>query len=128
MALLTLDGSLTADRAVLGGKAFGIVQLLRLGIPVPPAVVITTDECARYYEAAHTVPEDIVAALPGGLAELERATGRTFGGGERRVKSFLIDAKVPRSEREAWPLVVRGDEVVAVPGIVEHPEVHAVRN
>jgi hypothetical protein len=26
---------------------------------------------------------------------------------------------VPRSEREAWPLVVRGDEVVAVPGIVE---------
>jgi len=39
----------------------------------------------------------------------------------------FVDAKVPRSEREAWPLVVCGDEVVAVPGIVEHPEVHAVR-
>ena len=36
---------------------------------------------------------------------------------------MFVDAKVPRSEREAWPLVVRGDEVVAVPGIVEHPEV-----
>jgi hypothetical protein len=31
----------------------------------------------------------------------------------------FVDAKVPRSQREAWPLVVRGDEVVAVPGIVE---------
>jgi TilS substrate C-terminal domain len=34
---------------------------------------------------------------------------------------------VPRSEREAWPLVVRGDEVVAVPGIVEASGVTAVR-
>jgi hypothetical protein len=32
-----------------------------------------------------------------------------------------VDAKIPRSEREAWPLVVRGDEVVAVPGIAEAP-------
>ena len=40
---------------------------------------------------------------------------------------MFVDAKVPRSEREAWPLVVRGDEVVAVPGIVEHPQVEAVR-
>jgi pyruvate,orthophosphate dikinase len=82
MALLTLEGSLTADRNVLGGKAFGIVQLLRLGIPVPPAVVITTDECARYYQADRTIPADIIDALPGAIATLERATGRTFGGGE----------------------------------------------
>jgi len=26
-----------------------------------------------------------------------------------------------RSQREAWPLVVRGDEVVAVPGLAEAP-------
>ncbi len=32
-----------------------------------------------------------------------------------------MDAKVPRSEREAWPLVVRGDDVVAVPGIAAAP-------
>ena len=32
-----------------------------------------------------------------------------------------MDAKVPRDERDAWPLVVRGDEVVAVPGIAEAP-------
>jgi TilS substrate C-terminal domain len=28
---------------------------------------------------------------------------------------------VPRAERDTWPLVVSGDEVVAVPGIAEAP-------
>jgi tRNA(Ile)-lysidine synthase len=37
------------------------------------------------------------------------------------VQDLFVDAKVPRSEREAWPLVVRGDEVVCVPGIVSAP-------
>ena len=36
-----------------------------------------------------------------------------------------MDAKIPRSDREGWPLVVRGDEVVAVPGIVDAPGVEA---
>jgi len=39
----------------------------------------------------------------------------------------FVDAKVPKSEREAWPLVVRGDEVLAVPGIVEAAGVSAER-
>jgi len=54
--------------------------------------------------------------------------GDRLAGRRRKIQDVFVDAKVPRSEREAWPLVVRGDEVVAVPGIVEHPEVHAVRN
>jgi tRNA(Ile)-lysidine synthase len=41
--------------------------------------------------------------------------------GSRKVQDLFVDAKVPRSEREAWPLVVRGDEVVAVPGIAVAP-------
>jgi len=39
----------------------------------------------------------------------------------KKVQDLFVDAKVPRSEREAWPLVVRGDEVVAVPGIATAP-------
>jgi tRNA(Ile)-lysidine synthase len=39
----------------------------------------------------------------------------------KKVQDLFVDAKVPRSEREAWPLVVRGDEVVAVPGIASAP-------
>ena len=53
--------------------------------------------------------------------------GDRLAGRRRKIQDVFVDAKVPRSEREAWPLVVRGDEVVAVPGIVEHPEVECVR-
>jgi tRNA(Ile)-lysidine synthase len=39
----------------------------------------------------------------------------------KKIQDLFVDAKVPRSEREAWPLVVRGDEVVVVPGIARAP-------
>ena len=45
----------------------------------------------------------------------------------KKIQDLFVDAKVPRSEREAWPLVVRGDEVVAVPGIIEAAGVSAER-
>jgi tRNA(Ile)-lysidine synthase len=54
--------------------------------------------------------------------------GDRLAGRRRKIQDVFVDAKVPRSEREAWPLVVRGDEVVAVPGIVEHPGVSAERH
>jgi tRNA(Ile)-lysidine synthetase-like protein len=53
--------------------------------------------------------------------------GDRLAGRRRKIQDVFVDAKVPRSDRDAWPLVVRGDEVVAVPGLVEHPEVQAVR-
>jgi len=83
MAVLALTADTNADRDTLGGKAWSITEMLRHGIPVPPAFVITTDECGRYYEAGGAVPADILAALPAAMVRLEEVTGRTFGGGER---------------------------------------------
>jgi len=53
--------------------------------------------------------------------------GDHLEGRRKKIQDVFVDAKVPRSQREAWPLVVRGDEVVAVPGIVEAEGVTAVR-
>ena len=53
--------------------------------------------------------------------------GDRLVGRKKKIQDVFVDAKIPRSEREAWPLVVRGDDVIAVPGIVEHPGVDAVR-
>jgi tRNA(Ile)-lysidine synthase len=55
-----------------------------------------------------------------------RAGDRLAGRG-KKIQDLFVDAKIPRSEREAWPLVVRGDDVVAVPGIVEAPGITAIR-
>ncbi len=53
--------------------------------------------------------------------------GDRLVGRRRKIQDVFVDAKIPRSEREAWPLVVRGDEVVAVPGIVDAPGIEAVK-
>ena len=53
--------------------------------------------------------------------------GDRLAGRQKKIQDVFVDAKVPRSEREAWPLVVRGDDVIAVPGIVDHPGVQAER-
>ena len=71
------DAGLGKD--VLGGKAFGIAKMLRLGLPVPPAFTLTTDECGRFHAAGRVLPADIVASLADGISLLEKATGRGFG-------------------------------------------------
>jgi tRNA(Ile)-lysidine synthase len=38
-----------------------------------------------------------------------------------KLQDLFVDAKIPRSEREAWPLVVRGEDVVVVPGVAAAP-------
>jgi len=53
--------------------------------------------------------------------------GDRLAGRAKKVQDVFVDAKVPRSDREGWPLVVRGDEVVCVPGIVEAEGVIASR-
>ena len=66
----------------------------------------------------------IRSELPGLRVRGWRA-GDRLANRSKKLQDVFVDAKVPRSEREAWPLVVRGDEVVAVPGIVEAEGVHA---
>lgn len=50
-----------------------------------------------------------------------RRPGDHLAGRRKKVQDLLVDAKVPRAERETWPIVVCGDEVVAVPGIAVAP-------
>ncbi len=59
--------------------------------------------------------------LAGPLAVRPRRRGDRFvpfgGAGERRLKSFLIDARVPRWERDGVALVVAGGEIIWVAGL-----------
>jgi tRNA(Ile)-lysidine synthase len=64
----------------------------------------------------------------GGLKVRSWRPGDRLAGRTKKIQDVFVDAKIPRSEREAWPLVVRGDAVVAVPGIVEAPGVKAWRH
>src|SRR5438128_729507 len=68
----------------------------------------------------------IESELPGLKVRGWRA-GDRLAGRRKKIQDVFVDAKIPRSEREAWPLVVRGDDVVAVPGLVDAPGVRATQ-
>jgi tRNA(Ile)-lysidine synthase len=68
----------------------------------------------------------IASELPGLKVRAWRA-GDRLAGRSKKIQDVFVDAKIPRSARESWPLVVRGDEVVAVPGVVEAEGVHVER-
>jgi tRNA(Ile)-lysidine synthase len=68
----------------------------------------------------------IAADVPGLKVRAWRA-GDRLAGRSKKIQDVFVDAKIPRSARESWPLVVRGDEVIAVPGIVEAEGVRVER-
>jgi tRNA(Ile)-lysidine synthase len=58
-----------------------------------------------------------------GLVVRARRPGDRVGGRRKKLQDVFVDAKVPRAERDDWPVVVLDEEVVAVPGIVEDARV-----
>lgn len=79
---IPLDGTVALDRALVGGKAWAVNDLRRLGMPVPPAFTLGTDACRRtLFDGA--LPEAAADALRRGVRRLEEELGRSFGGGSR---------------------------------------------
>ncbi|HWD05862.1 MAG TPA: pyruvate, phosphate dikinase [Kribbella sp.] len=79
MILLEAGGRRDEDRAVLGGKAFSINRMLKLGLRVPPAFVFPTSVCVEYYASGKRVPARLAAELREGIVAIEAAVGRRFG-------------------------------------------------
>jgi tRNA(Ile)-lysidine synthetase-like protein len=69
----------------------------------------------------------LIEADEPGLEVRARRPGDRLAGRRKKLQDVFVDAKVPRAERDAWPVVVREEEVVAVPGIVEDAQVRVTR-
>lgn len=65
---------------LLGGKGANLCEMNRLGVPVPPGFVITTEACTRFTERGR---EDLLRAieeeLEAGIEHLENIMGTRFG-------------------------------------------------
>ena len=62
----------------LGGKGHGIARLMKLGLPTPPALVISTSLCRSYQETGQ-LPKRFDDQLERELKTLELKTGKRFG-------------------------------------------------
>ena len=99
--ILALDGSELPERDLIGGKAWSVANMQRLGLPVPPAFVITTDAC-RAYLADGTMPSGLSEDIASAIGWLEQQTGRTLGSGP---KALLVS--------------VRSGAAISMPGMMD---------
>ena len=67
-------------KELLGGKGAGLAEMTHIGVPVPPGFTITTEACTLYYESGKTLPEFLVKDIYKHIADLEKETGKIFGG------------------------------------------------
>ena len=80
--LLPLDGGNLPDKALIGGKGWSIANMLSMGLPVPPAFVITTEACKVFLDTGR-LPAGLADELVEAMAWLEGLTGRRYGGTDR---------------------------------------------
>jgi len=78
-----VDGGCTLPREVIGSKAWGVNRMAGLGLPVPPAFVVTTAACRAYFLRGHKIDDDLWAQIVSHLGRLEARMHRSFGVGRR---------------------------------------------
>ncbi len=88
-------------KSLLGGKGANLAEMARIGLPVPPGFTVTTEACNRYLKHGEELWPELKEEILHNLKELERQTGRTFGG-----KHPLL-------------LSVRSGAVVSMPGMMD---------
>lgn len=65
-------------RTLLGGKGAGLAEMTRIGLPVPPGFIITTEAC-KEYQRLHAISDEIRKETLIHLKRLEEKTGKKFG-------------------------------------------------
>lgn len=90
------------DKKLLGGKGAGLCEMTRLGLPVPPGFVVTTEICKLYYKNNGRLPGGVMEQIRQGLAGIEQKTGKRFG-----------------SRRNPLLISVRSGAAISMPGMMD---------
>ena len=90
------------NKMLLGGKGAGLAEMTRLGLPVPPGFIITTEICEKFYEAGRRLPDGLMDEVRKSIRRLEGLTGKRFG---ERENPLLVS--------------VRSGSPVSMPGMMD---------
>ncbi len=96
----TTGAAASAER--VGFKAWNLMRMDRLGMPVPPAYVLGTAFCREFYRRNGATPDGLRDLIAAQIRTLERATGLGFG-----------------SIRKPLSVSVRSGAAVSMPGMME---------
>ena len=100
--VFTFDEASADDVALLGGKGAGLVRMIKLGLPVPPGFIITTEACQQYFTVGDGFLDALWEQVVAALKQLEVETQRKFGD---RIHPLILS--------------VRSGAMVSMPGMLE---------
>jgi len=125
---LGTDQQLEAERIAAETVQTGPVKLMKAVLRLGWQATATReyDRISLEHGAVRWGPWTIESDAPG-LEVRARRSGDRLAGRRKKLQDVFVDAKVPRKERDSWPVVVRDEQVVAVPGIVEDADVRVTR-
>ncbi|MDA7606325.1 pyruvate, phosphate dikinase [Pelagibacteraceae bacterium] len=65
---------------ILGGKGANLARMGKLGLPVPPGFIISTEVCDLFYENKKKLPKQVLKSIQLELKSIEKLTNKKFGG------------------------------------------------
>ncbi|OUO94698.1 pyruvate, phosphate dikinase [Cloacibacillus sp. An23] len=68
-------------RMLLGGKGANLAQMWKIGLPVPPGFIITTEACHQYWKENDFI-SGIWSDVEAAVGRVEKLTGKNFGSSE----------------------------------------------
>lgn len=68
-------------RMLLGGKGANLAQMWKIGLPVPPGFIITTEACHKYWKENDFITS-IWSDVEAAVARVEKLAGKKFGASE----------------------------------------------
>ncbi|HJU13085.1 MAG TPA: pyruvate, phosphate dikinase [Candidatus Nitrosotalea sp.] len=90
------------NKRLFGGKGAGLMEMTKLGLPVPPGFTITTEVCTKYYAGGKKLPKNLMKDVIRNMARIERRTGKKFG-----------------SEKNPLLVSVRSGAAISMPGMMD---------
>ena len=68
-----------SSKDVLGGKGANLVQMAKLGLPVPPGFTISTSVCEYFYKNNKKIPKKVIQQVKKEINIIEKITKKKFG-------------------------------------------------
>ncbi|MCW3994634.1 MAG: pyruvate, phosphate dikinase [Candidatus Bathyarchaeota archaeon] len=90
------------DKKLLGGKGAGLCEMTKIGLPVPPGFVITTQACLEYFNNGYRFPKGLQDQVCTAMREVEKNMNLGFGNPE---KPLLVS--------------VRSGAAISMPGMMD---------
>lgn len=76
------ESPIPVTKDALGGKGFGLVELSRLGLPVPPGVILTTGAWCQWEASNRSLTENLVHEISRQLTHLEQESDKRLDNSE----------------------------------------------